>query len=407
MASNSLGLGRGLDALIRETGVGKNDPAAHTLLLADIEPNPNQPRRQFDQKALEELSASIKSQGILQPILVRPFGENRPGKYSIVAGERRWRAAHLAGLVEVPVVIRTFTAQETLMAALIENLQREDLNPVEEALGIQTLKEEFGLSQEALAQQLGKSRSAVANALRLLSLSDVARENLSEGRLSAGHARALLSVTDDKAREYLRNLILEEHLSVREAEGLAAQWKESGSFHPESLSNAPADGVSTTATADSADGLSANPEGAAGRPSSTASSTRPKPQSARLLDLQTRLGESLNLDVKVTGKDSKGRISVNFNSREELDALLGRLGLASAGPALGGAERPALAGAGLAALEASEAPALGAAPERGALAASGRSALVGRTQSALNGSDHTALEPGAGVTLPAGEGAGE
>ncbi len=348
MASNSLGLGRGLDALIRDTGAGKSDTPAQALPLSDIEPNPDQPRRQFDQKALDELAASIKSQGVLQPILVRPFGEARPGKYSIVAGERRWRAAQLAGLIEIPVVIRSFSAQQTLMAALIENLQREDLNPVEEALGIQTLKDEFGLSQEELAQQLGKSRSAVANSLRLLSLSEAVREDLSDGRLSAGHARALLSVTDDKAREYLRNLILEEHLSVREAEGLAAQWKECGAFRPDSLEARPAE--------------------------QPAGPSRPKPQSARLVELQNRLGESLNLNVKVTGKESKGRISVGFNSKDELDALLARLGLDL--PALEGVDRAELSDSGHRALD-----------------AAGREALPGRAQAAL--------KTGASAALPA------
>ena len=356
MASTTLGLGRGLDALIRETGAGKADASVHSLSVADIEPNPGQPRRQFEQKALEELAASIKSQGVLQPILVRPLGEGRPGKYSIVAGERRWRAAQLAGLTEVPVVVRSLTAQETLLAALIENLQREDLNPVEEALGIQTLKDEFGLSQEELAVQLGKSRSAVANSLRLLSLSEAVRDDLSDGKLSAGHARALLSITEDKAREYLRNRILEEHLSVREAEGLAALWKETGHFQtdaPEEQNASPA-------------------------APSTEKPARPKPQSARLLELQTRLTESLQVEVKVTGSAGKGRIHLGFNTKAELDALLERLGLSHAGPALEGAAHPKLP-----------------ASKRSALGGAAHEALPGENRAALQGTERAALGPGA------------
>ena len=299
MANNPLGLGKGLDALIRDTGATKGEISAHSLPVADIEPNPEQPRRQFDPKALNELADSIRSQGLLQPILVRPLTGGRKGKYGIVAGERRWRAAQLAGLTEIPVLVRTLSPQETLLAALIENLQREDLNPVEEALGIQTLRDEFGLNQEELARQLGKSRSAVANSLRLLSLSDAVQGDLVAGSLSAGHARALLSVTDEKARDRLRDMILEEGLSVREAEGLAARWKETGSFRA----------------------------GANAKKPLKAADAKPKPQSARLFDVQTRLGAALNLNVKVTGRESKGRISLCYNSKAELEALLGRLGL--------------------------------------------------------------------------------
>ncbi len=368
MANNSLGLGKGLDALIRNTGVGKaeaEDGPAHTLPIADIQPNPHQPRRQFEQKALEELAVSIKGQGILQPILVRPLGEGRPGKYEIVAGERRWRAAQLAGLDQVPVVVRSLTAQETLLAALVENLQREDLNPVEEALGIQALRDEFSLSQDELAARIGKSRPAVANSLRLLSLSEAARADLSDGRLTAGHARALLSVTEEKARDYLRNLILEEHLPVREAEALAVQWKETGRFRPEAL--------------EESEQVQAKP-----RPVPA----RPKPQSARLREVQTRLSEGLSMKVKVTGHENRGRVSLEYTSREELEHLLLRLGLSQAGPALDGTNRSELDAA-----------------SRSALQHDRREALAGRVGLALEGVRRMAIEPSSPAG-PGGEGAG-
>ena len=353
MAMNSLGLGKGLDALIRETSGTRQPASVQAVPLRDIAPNPNQPRRRFVEKALEELAASIRSQGLLQPLLVRPLGEAYPGKYEIIAGERRWRASKLAGLTEVPVVVRNFSDLETLSAALIENLQREDLNPLEEALGMQMLKEEFGLSQDDLAQRLGKSRSAVANSLRLLSLPESFHKDLAEGKLSAGHGRALLSITSERAQGYLRNLILEESLSVREAEGLAATWKETGTFQPETAIFTPGSAKgksstggnganiqdSTSGDAASESDQDARPENGdsgpgdnGGEAKTAAAKGAPRkstPQSAKLLEIQTRLNSFLSLPVRVTGKETKGKISLTYNSREELDRLLNTLALAA------------------------------------------------------------------------------
>jgi len=208
------GLGRGLDALLPKTS---GSPTK--LPLALIKPNPEQPRRRFDQAALEELAASIKKQGLLQPLLVRPKGEG----YELVAGERRYRAAQLAGLEEVPVVVRDLDDTEVLELALVENLQREDLNPVEEALGYQRLLE-MGHSQAQIAEAVGKARSTVTNALRLLQLDEESREALVSGQISAGHARALLMLPEGQRPRVLRRII-KEKLSVRQAERLASQPK--------------------------------------------------------------------------------------------------------------------------------------------------------------------------------------
>ena len=349
MAATLTGLGKGLDALIRETGEARDSSGVQTLLLADIIPNPQQPRRKFSEKALEELADSIRSQGVLQPLLVRPCGPAKPGKYQIVAGERRWRASHLAGLKEVPVLVRSFSAQDTLAAALIENLQREDLNPLEEALALQALKEEFHLSQDDLSQKIGKSRSAIANSLRLLSLPDSAQKDLADGKLSAGHARALLSVNDAAVQEELKNLILERHLSVREAEGLAAAWKEKGNLEAAALAYPGSD----SREGEEADMPEAEPARALTGDQDTLGSRREKtlPQSARLLEIQARIKDVLQIPVRVTGKEEKGKISLSYNSKEELEALLTRL----AAPALEGADHPRLAAREIPVLDASNA----------------------------------------------------
>ena len=326
MALHNTGLGKGLDALIRETQEPQQSSGVRMLPLGDIVPNPRQPRRNFNEKALEELAASIRSQGLLQPLLVRPLGPPHPGKFEIVAGERRWRASQIAGLSEVPVLVRSFSALDTLAAALIENLQREDLNPIEEAQGLHTLKEEFGLSQDDLAQKLGKSRSAIANSLRLLSLSEPIRGLIADGKLSAGHARALLSVTDSRAQEYLKNLILESRLSVREAEGLASGWKDTGRFELAGLSIEPQDGgMEIQSTPEMETESESDSHENAPQESGRDNARKSKPQSAKILEIQNRIGEIFHVPVRVTGKETKGKISFSFNSKEELDALLERL----------------------------------------------------------------------------------
>lgn len=221
MAAKKGGLGKGLEALFAENAVEEQGKTV-SLRIAEIEPNRAQPRKQFDEDALAELAASIAQHGVLQPLLVRPLSG---GNYQLVAGERRWRASRMAGLTEVPVVVREMTDQEAAELALIENLQREDLNPMEEALGFQTLMENYGLTQEETAQAVNKSRPAVANALRLLHLPRPVAELVSEGRLSAGHARAVLAFPGEEEQVAAAQAAIQGSLSVRELEKRARNAK--------------------------------------------------------------------------------------------------------------------------------------------------------------------------------------
>ena len=209
------GLGRGLDTLFGEN-TAENEGAV-SLKLIDIEPNRDQPRRDFDEQALSELADSIEKHGLIQPIVVRPLSN---GNYQIIAGERRWRACRIAGLTEVPVIIKELDDKQYMEVALIENLQREDLNSVEEALGYRTLMDNYGLTQEQVAETVGKSRSAVANALRLLGLEENELEALRIGAITAGHARALLSCDNIETRNRML-LAAADGASVRELERMA------------------------------------------------------------------------------------------------------------------------------------------------------------------------------------------
>lgn len=233
MAAKKGGLGRGLDALFADNSVEKNSSAsAVKLSLNEIEPNKDQPRKTFDEKALSELADSIAQHGVIQPLLVRPMPD---GSYQLVAGERRWRAARRAGLSEVPVVIREMSDSEMMELALIENLQREDLNPIEEAEGLQQLIHTYGLTQETAAARVGRSRPAIANALRLLSLPTPILELTRDGKISAGHARALLSLNDEEKMVEIADQILKKEISVREVERLAkaaAKEKKQPENHP-------------------------------------------------------------------------------------------------------------------------------------------------------------------------------
>ena len=216
------GLGRGLDALFEGdfADLEAQDQQAVTLPLHRIDPNPDQPRRDFDPDELQALADSLAQHGMISPVAVRDMGN---GRYQIIAGERRWRAARLAGFTQVPVNILQADDQQAAELALVENLQRQDLNPVEEARGYQTLMDTFGLTQEQTAARVGKSRSAVANTLRLLGLTQPVLDLLETGSLTAGHARAVLSVPGDEAREALARKIVSENLSVRQAEQIAAR----------------------------------------------------------------------------------------------------------------------------------------------------------------------------------------
>lgn len=217
MAMKIGGLGKGLDMLLSENSL-EDGARTITLPIEEIVPNRDQPRKQFDDEALADLSASIAQHGVLQPLLVRPMPD---GSYQLVAGERRWRASRMAGLTEVPVVVRDMNEQEAAELALIENLQREDLNPMEEALGYQTLMETYGMTQEQAAQVVNKSRPAVANALRLLLLPPTVAEMVATGALSAGHARTVLAFEGEDARVAAAEAAVEKGLSVRELERMA------------------------------------------------------------------------------------------------------------------------------------------------------------------------------------------
>ena len=213
------GLGKGLSELFIDNATEElGSSSAVKLKLSEIEPNKNQPRKNFDEEALAELSHSIELHGVLQPLVVRPMPD---GSYQLVAGERRWRASRLAGLTEVPVVIKELTDAQVAEIALVENLQREDLDPIEEALGYKELAERFDYTQEEISNLVGASRPAIANALRLLTLPEEVIALVSKKELSAGHARALLTLEDDKAKIELAKLVIKEDISVRETERLA------------------------------------------------------------------------------------------------------------------------------------------------------------------------------------------
>ncbi len=280
MAMKIGGLGKGLDLLFAQNGLDEAGNAV-TLPLDEIIPNRAQPRKQFDEEALGELADSIAQHGVLQPLLVRPMPD---GSYQLVAGERRWRASRLAGLAEVPVVVRDMTEQEAAELALIENLQREDLNPMEEALGYQTLMEGYGMTQEQTAQAVNKSRPAVANALRLLHLPEEVAELVSAGQLSAGHARTVLAFEGADAQIAMARAAVNKGLSVRELERLAKAAKK--------------------------------------KP------TAPKVPSHRdsfFDEVELALRESLGRQVKVVGGPKGGVLQVEFFDETDLRALANRL----------------------------------------------------------------------------------
>lgn len=301
MAQAQKGLGRGLEALLGGYQEDSGGQDILTLPITAIRANPEQPRRTFPDAALADLAASIREQGILQPVLVRPVAGLGGVSHEIVAGERRWRAARLAGLTEIPVLVRDVDDEQSLALALVENLQREDLNPLEEAAGLHLLLSRFGMSQDELAKKVGKSRPAVANALRLLNLPEAMRADLAAGRLTPGHARALLSLVDEALREALWRRIVGEGLSVREAEDMAACAKAGGAL-PEAV-----------------------------LPPSRDKPRRRAPKPA--LDLKLRgieecLADRAGIMVKTAGTADHGRITFHFSSRRELEGLLERFGLA-------------------------------------------------------------------------------
>ena len=323
MSLTSRGLGRGLDALFRDndlaSGMLQRQSEVSIVPLEALVPNPRQPRKNFAPDALEELAASIRSQGIVQPLLVRQVGID---SYEIVAGERRWRAAKLADLREIPVLVRQLTDMEAMAAALIENLQREDLNPLEEARALSFLREQFSLSQDELANTLGKSRSAIANALRLLNLNVDAQEALENGHISAGHARAVLGLESLEAQAELVLHCIQDALSVRDAEYAAKLWKEEGVFPWLKIAE---EGHST---------LIEMALQTAGQSDATERQTTQRRMKSPLLrTMQQRLRLELKIRASISGTETQGRISLSYQSQEELRGLLRRLGVDAMDPA--------------------------------------------------------------------------
>ena len=277
-----MGLGRGLDALLPE--IEEQENVVRDIAIADIDRNPQQPRRDFDEEALKSLSESIRASGVLTPLLVVQTG----ARYRLVAGERRLRASLMAGLQTVPCVVRDFSRQQEMEATLVENLQREDLNPVEEAEGIRALMEQCGYTQEKAAERLGKSRPAVANSLRLLNLEKEILAEVRSGKLSAGHARVLAGIHDPEDRKVLFRRALNEHLSVRQLEMLAA---------------------------DLAAGVRVQPRKQA-----------PKSLSLELRDMQERLRTAVGVQrVTIQGGDKRGKVILSYRSAEELDLIYAAL----------------------------------------------------------------------------------
>lgn len=275
------GLGKGLNALMGEAQYETGHTAAEsTMNIEEIHPNPNQPRSHFDEKELEELASSIKEHGVLQPLLVR---KDKKG-YQIIAGERRYQASKIAGIKEVPVIVKDVDDTEVLALALIENLQRSDLNPIEEARGYKQLIEASGMTQEALSKAVSKSRSAITNALRLLDLPEAVQDMLYEGKLTAGHARAILAVPYEESRVKLAEKVVNEGLSVRATERLAPLF-------------------------------SVTEEPRAPRPVTPQSFKR----AARVLR------QTLNTNVRVKNTRGKNKIEIEFKDEEELSTILERL----------------------------------------------------------------------------------
>jgi ParB family chromosome partitioning protein len=316
MSATSRGLGKGLDALFRnnETTLLQRQNDVSSVPLEALAPNPKQPRKYFAPDTLEELAASIRSQGIVQPLLVRPTDED--GRYEIVAGERRWRAAKLAGLQEIPVLVRQLSDMEVMAAALIENLQREDLNPLEEARAMATLRTQFGLSQDELATTLGKSRPAIANALRLLNLNFEAQDALEKGHISAGHARAVLSLGSLDAQSELVRRCIQVALSVRDAEYAADRWKEEGVFP-------------WLKTEEDVHAAAQEQERQIAEQAAAPERRLPqrKVKSPLLQKAQKQLRQDLKIRASISGTEARGRISLSYQSQEELHALLRRLGI--------------------------------------------------------------------------------
>lgn len=294
MSINNKGLGRGLDALFNGSPNAAPDSPLINVRVDALEPNPFQPRSSISDESVKELADSIRAQGMLQPVLVRPG--SREGSYQIIAGERRWRAASLAGLAEIPAITKTMDDAEAMLAALIENIQRNNLDPIDEATGLMKIKEKLDIPVEELAEKVGRSKSAVSYSLRLLQLDEESRKAIREGILSPSHGRALLVIEDPEARADLRNHIIEEAITTRDAEKIANVWNNDRRF--------PWQDEKTTT-----------------RPKE---SMRPDPE---IKKLAKEIGSRLNCRAKINGNADKGRISLAYESNAELFNLLDKLGL--------------------------------------------------------------------------------
>ena len=283
MAKGRGGLGRGLESLFEDAAPSfESDTRIETLPLREIEPDPGQPRKTFDDETLAELSASIAEHGLFQPIAVRP---KPSGGYLIVAGERRWRASRMAGLTEVPVIVKDVTDEQAMELALVENLQREDLDPVEEAAGIRELMTRCDLTQEQAARKLGKSRSALANSLRLLSLPETVLELLKSGFITIGHAKVVLGLPTPELQEEAAQMIADNQLNVRQAEALCKK-----------LAKPAKEPVAA-----------------------------PLP-SALPVEVEESLKQALGSEVRVAYHDGKGKLTVHFYSDDQLKAFANLLG---------------------------------------------------------------------------------
>lgn len=283
------GLGKGLGALLGDISAPSDVETAGSVVelkLSQVEPNREQPRKIFDEDKLEALAASIQQHGVIQPIIVK---EQANGYYQIIAGERRWRASRKAGRKTIPAIIRTYDELDSMQVALIENLQREDLNPIEEALGYKTLLETFSLTQEKVSAQVGKSRPAIANSLRLLSLPPAIQKMLEDRSLSSGHARAILSISPEDKQLLLAEKIIENGLNVRQAEALAKTMQ---------------------------------------RPQAQKKQSEENPAlQHQLQEIQKRISDSLGTKVRILNGEKKGRIEIEYYGTEDLSRLLNLLKL--------------------------------------------------------------------------------
>ena len=277
------GLGRGLDSLIPKSQ--ETESEGYRMVSTDLlKPNPSQPRKQFEQGALEELAESIKENGVIQPLVVR----KKNGGFEIVAGERRWRAAKIAKLEKLPVVVRTATDQDVAELTLIENIQREDLNPIEEAEAYEKLAERFGLTHEEIAKKTGKNRSVVTNHLRLLKLSEKAKKALVSGAITAGHARALLAAFSPEQMDSLLGEVLRKDLTVRKTEALVKKKNRSAQPPPEFTSGAVEEDIFTR-------------------------------------ELTEELSGKFSTKVRISHSKTKGKIEIEYYSPEELERIVGIL----------------------------------------------------------------------------------